>query len=65
MCRCSDLLGGECFGMTGYKIFYTMFVNRMPFLMGIDKSIRYQSVISVKNRALEQYYQALDVMLHK
>ena len=27
----------------------TMFVNRMPFLMGIDKSIKYRSAIYVKN----------------
>ena len=40
----------------------TMFINKMPFLMGIDTSIRYRSVVPIENGEAESYYKAIDVM---
>ena len=41
-----------------------MFVNGIPFLMAIDRTIRYRSVVPLENRTKDQLYKALDVVLH-
>ena len=40
-----------------------MFVNGIPFLTAIDRTIRYRSVVPLENRTKEQLYKALDVVL--
>ena len=40
-----------------------MFINGIPFLMAIDRTIRYRSVVPLENRTKEQLYKALDVVL--
>ena len=40
-----------------------MFVNGMPMLTGIDRSVRFRSLIPLENRTSEQLYSALDKVL--
>ena len=38
-----------------------MYVNGMPFLTGIDKTIRYRTTISLSDRTADTLYEAIDV----
>ena len=41
----------------------TMFVNGMPFLTAIDKTIKYRSSVPLENKLYDSYYEALDKVL--
>lgn len=42
-----------------------MFVNRLPFLTAIDKSIKYRSLIPLDSRNVDEFYRALQLVLRK
>ena len=43
----------------------TMFVNKCGMLTGIDRSIRFRSVVPIDTKTLDDYYEALDIIFHQ
>ena len=43
----------------------TMYINKIGMLTMIDKTIKFRSLVPIKNKSQEEYYRAIDVILRK